>query len=91
MNLHFPLNDEKYYFIGCAISLKDFISGNSKLGLKNYASLIGINDAYTDDYRNNITINDHLAVDLDKGEIPKIDVNAPKIEDIKKLTKIIKN
>ena len=95
LNLHFPLNDEKYYFIGCAISLKDFISGNSKLGLKNYASLIGINDAYTDDYRNNITINDHLAVDLDKGEIyvkEDLDERHKKInENNKKLVKLIEN
>ena len=70
LNLNFPLNDEKYYFIGCAISLKDFIEGNSEFGMKNYTSVIGINDAYSAEYRNkNIKINDHLVVDLDKGNI----------------------
>ena len=70
LNLNFPLNDEKYYFIGCAISLKDFIEGNSEFGMKNYTSVIGINDSYSAEYRNkNIKINDHLVVDLDKGNI----------------------
>ena len=70
LNLNFPLNDEKYYFIGCAISLKDFIEGNSEFGMKNYTSVIGINDSYSPEYRSkNIKINDHLVVDLDKGNI----------------------
>ena len=70
LNLNFPLNDEKYYFLGAAISLKDFIEGNSEFGLKNYTSIIGINDSFRPDYRSkNIKINDHLVVDLDKGEI----------------------
>ena len=70
LNLSFPLNDEKYYFIGCAISFDDFIKGDSEFGLKNYTSLIGINDSFKPNYRNkNIKINDHLVVDLDKGEV----------------------
>jgi len=70
LNLNFPLNDEKYYFIGCAISLKDFTQGESEFGLKNYTSVIGINDAFDPEYRNkNVKINDHLVVDLDKGNI----------------------
>ena len=44
LNLNFPLNDEKYYFIGAAISFEDFFYGNSEFGLKNYTSIIGIND-----------------------------------------------
>ena len=96
LNLSFPLNDEKYYFIGCAISLKDFMSGNNEFGVKNYTSLIGINDAYTDNYRStNLKINDHLAVDLDKGEIfVKEDLNEKnkKVnENNKKLVKLIEN
>ena len=43
LNLNFPLNDEKYYFIGTAISFEDFSNGNSEFGLKNYTSIIGIN------------------------------------------------
>ena len=70
LNLSFPLNDEKYYFIGCAISFDDFIKGDSEFGLKNYTSLIGINDSFKINYRNkNIKINDHLVVDLEKGDI----------------------
>ena len=70
LNLSFPLNDEKYYFIGCAISFDDFIKGDSEFGLKNYTSLIGINDSFKSNYRNkNIKINDHLVVDLEKGDI----------------------
>ena len=70
LNLSFPLNDEKYYFIGCAISLNDFMKGDSEFGLKNYTSVIGINDTYKPNYRNkNIKINDHLVVDLEKGDI----------------------
>ena len=70
LNLSFPLNDEKYYFIGCAISFDDFTKGDSEFGLKNYTSLIGINDSFKSNYRNkNIKINDHLVVDLEKGDI----------------------
>ena len=70
LNLNFPLNDEKYYFIGAAISFEDFSYGNSEFGLKNYTSIIGINDQYRPDYKNkNLKIQDHLVIDLDKGEI----------------------
>ena len=94
LNLNFPLNDEKYYFIGCAISLKDFIQGESEFGLKNYTSVIGINDAFDPEYRNkNIKINDHLVVDLDKGNIicgEEIKDKTTKVdENNKKLVKLI--
>ena len=94
LNLNFPLNDEKYYFIGCAISLKDFQQGRSEFGIKNYTSLIGINDSYTDDYRiNNIKMNDHLVVDLDRGEIfigEDLDERNKKVnENNKKLVRLI--
>ena len=70
LNLNFPLNDEKYYFIGTAISFEDFSNGNSEFGLKNYTSIIGINDQYRSDYKNkNLKIADHLVIDLDRGEI----------------------
>ena len=69
LNLNFPLNDEKYYFIGAAISFEDFSYGNSEFGLKNSTSIIGINDQYRPDYKNkNLKIQDHLVIDLDKGE-----------------------
>ena len=94
LNLNFPLNDEKYYFIGTAISLNDFIEGNSEFGLKNYTSLIGINDAFRADYRNkNIKINDHLAIDLDRGEVIQGEEIKDKFtatdENNKKLVKLI--
>ena len=70
LNLNYPLNDEKYYFIGAPISYDDFVNGNSEFGLKNYTSIIGINDQYRSDYKKKkLKIADHLAVDLDKGEI----------------------
>jgi len=70
LNLNFPLNDEKYYFIGAPISFDDFYNGNSEFGLKNYTSIIGINDQYRSNYKNkNLKMADHLAVDLDKGEL----------------------
>jgi len=73
LNLNYPLNDEKYYFIGAPISFDDFVNGNSEFGIKNYTSIIGINDQYRSDYKNkNIKIADHLAIDLDKGEIYEI-------------------
>ncbi len=70
LNLNFPLNDEKYYFIGAPISFDDFSNGNSEFGLKNYTSIIGINDQYRPNYKNkNLKLADHLVVDLDKGEL----------------------
>ena len=92
LNLNFPLNDEKYYFIGAAISFEDFSDGNSEFGLKNYTSIIGINDQYRADYKNkNLKIQDHLVIDLDKGEIyPGNDDNNNNVnERNKKIIKLI--
>ena len=69
LNLSFPLNDEKYYFIGCAISLDDYINGKSNFGAKGFSSIIGINDSFDKNYRRNDIIKDHLAVDLDNKNI----------------------
>ena len=93
INLNFPLNDEKYYFIGAAVSFMDFSYGNSEFGLKNYTSIIGINDKYRHDYKNkNLKMKDHLVVDLDKGEIHQgVDENDNTVnENNQKLTKLIK-
>ena len=93
LNLNFPLNDEKYYFIGAPISFEDFSYGNSEFGLKNYTSIIGINDQYRPDYKNkNLKIQDHLVIDLDKGDIyPGLDENNSNVnERNKKMTKLIK-
>ena len=92
LNLSFPLNDEKYYFIGCAISFDDFIRGDSEFGLKNYTSVIGINDSFKANYRNkNIKINDHLVVDLEKGDViyGEDTKNAKVNEENKKIMKLI--
>ena len=93
LNLNFPLNDEKYYFVGASISFEDFSSGDSEFGLKNFTSIIGINDPYRPYYKNrNLKIKDHLVIDLDNGEIhfgmdeDNYDVN----EKNKKLVKLIK-
>ena len=93
LNLNFPLNDEKYYFIGAPISFENFIYGNGEFGLKNYTSIIGINDQYRNDYKNkNLKISDHLTIDLDKGEIYQgEDENDNDLnENNKKLIKLIK-
>ena len=93
LNLNFPLNDEKYYFIGAAISFEDFSYGNGEFGLKNYTSIIGINDQYRPDYKNkNLKIQDHLVIDLDKGSIHEglDENNNNKNERNKKLIKLIK-
>ena len=92
LNLSFPLNDEKYYFIGCAISLDDLINGDSEFGLKNYTSVIGINDLYKHNFRNKkVKIGDHLVIDLDKGDIyPGEDLKDNSVnEKNKKLIKLI--
>ena len=92
LNLNFPLNDEKYYFIGAPISFEDFSNSNSEFGLKNYTSVIGINDQYRVDYKNKtLKIQDHLVIDLDKGEIyPGNDDNNNNVnERNKKLIKLI--
>ena len=93
INLNFPLNDEKYYFIGTAISFEDFSFGNSEFGVKSYTSIIGINDQFRQDYKNKqLKIKDHLAIDLDKGEIYHgLDENDNNVnESNQKLTKLIK-
>ena len=98
LNLNYPLNDEKYYFIGAPISFEDFVNGNSEFGLKNYTSIIGINDQYKPSYKNkNLKIADHLVVDLDKPEIyegndendNRVNYNNKKIMDLVK--KICRN
>ena len=93
LHLNFPLNDEKYYFIGAAISFEDFSSGDSEFGLKNYTSIIGINDSFRPSYKNKtLKIKDHLVIDLDKGEIHYgMDESNNSInEKNKKLVKLIK-
>ena len=76
---------------GEANSLDDFWYGNFEFGLKNYTSKIGINDQYRPDYKNkNLKIQDHLVINLDKGEnIYGLDDNNNVNERNKKLVKYI--
>ena len=93
LNLNFPLNDEKYYFIGAPISFENFSYGNGEFGLKNYTSIIGINDQFRPDYKNkNLKIQDHLVIDLDKGDIHQgLDENNNNVnENNKKIIRLIK-
>jgi hypothetical protein len=93
LNLNFPLNDADYYFVGCAISFIDFSTGNSQFGLKNLPSIIGVNDSYRADYKNDtMKIKDHLVIDLDRGEIyPGLDENNKIVnENNKRIMRLIK-
>ena len=69
MNLNFPLNDTHYFYDIGAICLEDF-QNNYMFGIKNFSSIIAINNPFTEDYLSNINkINEHVIVDLDNGEI----------------------
>ena len=70
LNLNFPLNDEKYYFINATVSFENYVNGNSPFVGTAFTSIVGINDQYQEKYKNTVNkLNDHLAVDLDKGKI----------------------
>ena len=74
MNLNFPLNDEKYYFINACVSLDNYINGNSPFIGATFTTMLGINSTYSQKYiKSNNKIKDHLIVNLDKDEIYKIE------------------
>jgi hypothetical protein len=74
LNLNFPLNDEKYYFINATVSFDNYISGNSAFVGSTFTTIIGINDQYQSKYINSSNkLKEHLVVDLDKGEKYKIE------------------
>ena len=74
LNLNFPLNDEKYYFINASVSLDNYMNNNSPFIGSAFTTIIGINSSYNPKYlKSPNKIKDHLAVNLDKDEIYKVD------------------
>ena len=73
LNLNFPLNDEKYYFINASVSLDNYINNNSPFIGAAFTTIVGINSPYNVKYlKSPNKIKDHLVVNLDKDEIYKI-------------------
>ena len=80
LNLNFPLNDEKYYFINASVSFDNYINNNSPFVGSTFTTILGINDQYNIKYTNSSNkLKEHLAVDLDKGEIFKVDDKSNKL------------
>ena len=74
LNLNFPLNDEKYYFINASVSLDNYINNNSPFIGSAFTTIVGINSPYNVKYlKSPNKIKDHLVVNLDKDEIYKIE------------------
>ena len=74
LNLNFPLNDEKYYFINASVSFENYLNGNSTFVGQTFTTIIGINEQYQPNYINSSNkLKEHLVVDLDKGELYQID------------------
>ena len=95
LNLNFPLNDEKYYFINACVSYDNYINGNSTFVGSTFTTIIGINDSYNQKYQNESMnkLKEHLAVDLDNGKVYKIDDknDKEKSKNNKELFNFIKN
>ena len=75
LNLNFPLNDEKYYFINACVSYENYINANSTFVGSTFTTIIGINDSYNQKYQSGSMnkLKDHLAVDLDNGKVYKVE------------------
>ena len=74
MNLNFPLNDEKYYFINASVSYENYMNNESRFVGSAFTKIIVINEQYQPKYINNpYKLKEHLAVDLDKGELYKVE------------------
>ena len=75
LNLNFPLNDEKYYFINACVSYENYLKGDSTFVGSTFTTMIGINSAYNPKYQNdrNNKLKEHLAVDLDNGKVYKVE------------------
>ena len=52
LNLNFPLNDEKYYFINASVSYDNYINNNSPFVGSTFTTILGINDQYNSKYSN---------------------------------------
>ena len=81
-NLNFPLNDEKYYFINACVSYDNYIKGNSTFVGSAFTTMVGINDQYQPKYINSAShkLKDHLAIDLDNGNVYQAKENISKEE-----------
>ena len=74
LNLNFPLNDEKYYFINATVSLDNYVNNNSPFIGSAFTTIIGINSSYNVKYLQSPNkIKEHLVVNLDKDEVYKIE------------------
>ena len=94
LNLNFPLNDEKYYFINACVSYDNYINGNSTFVGSTFTTIIGINDSYNPKYKSGMNkLKEHLAVDLDNGKIYKVEDknDKEKSKNNKELFSFIKN
>ena len=79
LNLNFPLNDEKYYFINACVSYDNYINGNSTFVGSTFTTIIGINDSYNPKYQAGMNkLKEHLAVDLDNGKVYKVEDKSDK-------------
>ena len=80
LNLNFPLNDEKYYFINACVSYDNYINGNSTFVGSTFTTIIGINDSYNPKYQSNSMnkLKEHIAVDLDNGKVYKVEDKSDK-------------
>jgi hypothetical protein len=75
LNLNFPLNDEKYYFINASVSYENYVNENSTFVGSPFTTIIGINDSYNQKYQSGSMnkLREHLAVDLDNGRVYKVE------------------
>ena len=79
LNLNFPLNDEKYYFINACVSYENYINGNSTFVGSTFTTIIGINDEYNPKYQSGMNkLKEHIAIDLDNGKIYKVEDKSDK-------------
>ena len=95
LNLNFPLNDEKYYFINACVSYDNYIKGNSTFVGSTFTTIIGINDVYNSKYQTESInkLKEHIAVDLDNGKVYKVEDknDKEKSKNNKELFNFIKN
>jgi len=80
LNLNFPLNDEKYYFINACVSYDNYINSNSTFVGSTFTTIIGINDQYNQKYQSGSMnkLKEHMAVDLDNGKVYKVEDKSDK-------------
>ena len=80
LNLNFPLNDEKYYFINACVSYDNYINSNSTFVGSTFTTIIGINDQYNQKYQSGSMnkLREHMAVDLDNGKVYKVEDKSDK-------------